>query len=360
MIDDEESLRTAMAAALRGRGYTIFTAANGAEGLALADTFRPDVIVCDVRMPGIDGRSVLQSVRDDPSLADRQVVLMTAHADTTPQHVGMNLGADDYLTKPFTLAELHACLQARLRRAAINRRVSERSLQRLQETVTTTLPHELMTPLAGIMGLAELLRDDLGRGSLAELRDMVEDINRCAVRLHKTIRNYLLVVGGLAGGGLVPLHAESGALAGDLIRRVATDVAGRHQREADLQLALETAEVGVGREELAILVEELVDNAFVYSLPTAPVRVDFTVEPGGGARLSVQDCGRGFTAGQIEEIGAFVRFERIKYEKQGLGLGLTVVKHILASLGTDLSIESAPDRGSILSVRLPPVRPVSH
>ncbi|MGH7995715.1 MAG: response regulator, partial [Opitutaceae bacterium] len=106
VIDDDLALRRTLEIALQTFGYEAILAADGRQGIALARETQPDLILCDVNMPGMDGRAVLQAMRNDPALANRQVVLMTGNQTQNPQREGMNLGADDYLPKPFEIAQL--------------------------------------------------------------------------------------------------------------------------------------------------------------------------------------------------------------------------------------------------------------
>ena len=103
---------------LRLEGYDPAEAAYGEAGLALVRERKPALVICDVMMPGIDGHEVLRAVRVDPQLRSVPFIFLTARADKSDQRGGMNLGADDYITKPFSNDDLLAAVAARLQRAA--------------------------------------------------------------------------------------------------------------------------------------------------------------------------------------------------------------------------------------------------
>ncbi len=118
VIEDEPEMRRNIVRLLRLEGYDPAEASTGEAGLSLVRERRPDLVICDVMMPGIDGHEVLRAVRADPQLKSVPLIFLTARADKTDLRGGMNLGADDYITKPFSNEDLLAAVAARLQRAA--------------------------------------------------------------------------------------------------------------------------------------------------------------------------------------------------------------------------------------------------
>ncbi len=116
LIEDQRDMRNNLGTILEMEYYAVLTADNGRKGLALARQHHPQLIICDVMMPEMDGYSVLQSIRQDQSIAHTPFIFLTAKGEKCDLRTGMNLGADDYLTKPVTAMELLAAVQARLRR----------------------------------------------------------------------------------------------------------------------------------------------------------------------------------------------------------------------------------------------------
>ena len=117
IIEDEPEMRRNLATVLRLESYQPLTAENGNLGVELAKREKPDLILCDVMMPGLDGYGVLQTLRDDAQLALIPFVFLTAKGEKDDLRSGMNLGADDYLTKPVAKADLLNTIEARLRRS---------------------------------------------------------------------------------------------------------------------------------------------------------------------------------------------------------------------------------------------------
>ena len=117
IIEDEPEMRRNIAALLRYHEYEPIEAENGRKGVELAQREKPDLILCDVMMPELDGHGVLQALRQDSDLALIPFIFLTAKGEKDDLRSGMNLGADDYLTKPVANSELVRAIEARLRRS---------------------------------------------------------------------------------------------------------------------------------------------------------------------------------------------------------------------------------------------------
>jgi two-component system, OmpR family, alkaline phosphatase synthesis response regulator PhoP len=113
VIDDEPSIVNLVTAYLKPEGYDVYTAADGNSGLKAARAYKPDVIVLDLMLPGMDGFEVLTHLRRESNV---YVILLTAKTEETDKIVGLSVGADDYMTKPFSPRELVARIKAALRR----------------------------------------------------------------------------------------------------------------------------------------------------------------------------------------------------------------------------------------------------
>jgi two-component system sensor histidine kinase/response regulator len=338
LIDDDEAILDTFSLALKRPGRRVLTASSGEEGIAVARQHLPDLIISDINMPGTDGRSVLQAMRTDPQLATKQIVLMTGNSGAVTSRTGMNLGADDFLLKPFSLDDLLRCVEARLQRADLNWRVEDRVVLDLRSTLSSILPHELFTPLAGIIGLTEVLRAEFTRLPPAEIAEILTDIQQSGERLHRTLRNYLLLLELPSTTAGPP--TETGVPAPTLRPALTATIDAtlvRHGRAADATVDLADVSLIGDLAHLPIMLEELLDNACRFSRQGTPVEV--VLRPDG--TLSVTDAGRGMTAEQIERIGAFHQFERKKHEQQGLGLGLALVKKLAARCGATVAVTSA-------------------
>jgi signal transduction histidine kinase len=359
VIDDNAGLRTSLASALESAGYSVRTGADGQQGVAIAREFKPEVVVCDMHMPNSSGSSVLAALRNEEHFALSQFILMTGDLSGTPQRVGMDLGADDYLAKPFTVDEFLNCVSVRLQRSQLYKKAEDRALLHFKETITHSLPHEVFTPLTGILGFTEVLRDEIGHVSPAEAGKMVAEIHVSAERLYRTLRNYLRILDVLNEKRPVanPVERTKAADVPGIVLTNAEAVAIRHGRQESLSLDCAEVDIPLSPGDLATVVTELVDNACKYSVAGTPVAIKVSKGP-DGVELEISDRGRGMSPDQIAQIGAFRQFDRKKYEQQGLGLGLTLTQHLVELHGGRFQIKSIEGKGTTVTANWlrPPAR----
>lgn len=359
IVEDDLPLAATLAAGLESRGYRAVCSANAVDAMEQAHRQRPDLLLCDINMPRRNGHQLLRDFRVDPALADCPIVLMTGNARHAQPRAGMDLGADDFLLKPFTLDTLTNCVAARLERAGHQRRAEERLLRELRASLGEILPHELFTPLGGIIGFSEMLAEDLRTKNQHDAQSAAHHILRAGERLHRTLRNYLAVLGLDTGDSHSPVEALAAASVGQSIARGVRAAAVRRERTADLVLELSPASLRAAPSVLTVIADELTDNALKFSPRGSPVRV-IVAEDAGRLTLTFIDRGRGLTASQMQAIGMFRQFDRRKFEQQGLGLGLAVVRQALHRLGGDLKISSEAGAGTTMQVHLPIHRPLAE
>lgn len=345
LVDDDLQVRTMFGLALRRNGYHVLEAVSGTEGLAMARQHLPDLVLTDINMPGGDGSTLLHDIRHDPELRTKQVVLMTGRPDLVTPRKGMEDGADDFLVKPISLDALMNCVKARFSRASISWRVEDETVAKIRSLVPANLPHEFFTPLTGIIGLIDILRSDDSTFSPAEISDIYNDIHYSSLRLHRTLRNYLLVLD-LEGTSSEPAPPLS---AGEVEKNVQAGIKEAltlNERSKDLILRVKAGALSVKPGDLTRIVEALVDNAFKFSRQGTPVEVELDAN----GLLTVSDKGRGMAADEIKRIGAFKQFDRKKQEQQGLGLGLILVQKLAALSQAKFSITSQPGVGTQVQI----------
>lgn len=356
VIEDEKPLLEEIVATLRFEDYDVIGADNGVDGLTLIRESMPDLVLCDIMMPGLNGYEVLNELRADPTTATIPFIFLTAKAEKNDLRQGMELGADDYLTKPFTNSQLMSSIQTRLQKRASWESHTEQQLHILREQILLSLPHELRTPLTSILGYSEMLVDEPNIPS-EEVPQIGYAIYRSALRLHHLIENYLVYIQihfiSQNPIWLERLQASCSDNPDTIIDEQARRAAQRNDRQTDLQLNISGgSNVHISAEYLYKIVDELVDNAFKFSRPGTPVYV--TAAPCGDCyRLEIRDRGRGMTSEQIASIGAYKQFERRLYEQQGIGFGLIIAKRLVELHGGQFELNSRPLEGTIVRIILP-------
>lgn len=349
IIDDDESILRIFSRVLKEEDYSVLTAGSAKEGMALARERLPDLVLCDINMPETNGMTLLTALRKDPQLAKTQFVLMTGQSQNFSSRQGMNLGADDFLAKPFGFEELIRCVEARLQRARIHWRIEDRIVNDLKAGLDRTLPHEFFTPLVGIVGIASLLRSEWRTLEDSEIDEFLENMENSGWRLERTLRKYLMILN-LDRPGSTEYHPEgiiSGQITEAIVASKATALAARRDRASDLNLLLYPVEIQADKSLLEMIVEELVDNAFSFSKKGTPVQVELRKD----AKLTVTDQGRGMGPDEVNRITAFQQFNRKQFEQQGLGIGLVLVDRLANLCGATVEIESVPGKGTVTRIQ---------
>ena len=325
----------------------------------MAENHHPDLILCDVMMPKLDGFGVVQALRQNPITSTIPLIFVTAKADRLSLRQGMDLGADDYLTKPFTLDELINSVKSRLSKQTLIQKDVDQELDKFRSNITRSLPHELLTPLNGILGMSDLLSNYYDTMDADEVQSCLADIKTSSERLHRLIQNFLL----FAQLELFQSNPQQSQIWQNrlsktttnpvsIIEKITQNIAQQIGRTDDLQLSLKEASVCISEEDLEKITEEIVDNAFKFSQKGSLVTVQNTLEDNKFI-LTVTNQGRGMNPEQISQIGAYIQFERKLYEQQGSGLGLIIAKRMTELYSGELEIQSTPNEKTIVSICLP-------
>jgi two-component system, sensor histidine kinase and response regulator len=352
VVDDDEALRGLIRQCLECANHEVIEAEDGAAGVQLACAHLPDVVLCDVRMEKMDGYRTLAALRQHSVTASLPFILMTGQADTAGMRQGMELGADDYLPKPFTVPQLMAAVEARLKKQQTVREHAERRLAQLRANISLALPHELLTPLNGILGFTDIIISEHANLGPDEIVSMAEGIRDSARRLHQLINKYLLFMHlELAWMDRAHLQKPVAELEfAPVIEKAAKERAGILSRAGDLVLELTEGRGSITEDYLSRIVEELAENAFKFSVPGTMVKIT-SARQSDLYSLKISDRGRGMKVEHIAEIGAYMQFERRFYEQQGPGLGLWIARRLAELHGGNLTIASEMGVGTTVEVR---------
>ena len=161
IIEDEAAFREAIAFALEAEGYEVIQAESAVDGIELARSRIPDLILSDVLMDSVDGYEAVVSIRQDPRTTGIPIILMTGKPDKEGLVHALELGADDYLTKPFAVPVLLEAVAIRFRNLEETRKKYGKGTTDPRASLTIGVPADLRTPMAGILGFAKSLGNTL-------------------------------------------------------------------------------------------------------------------------------------------------------------------------------------------------------
>ncbi|MBD1209128.1 MAG: response regulator [Ignavibacteria bacterium] len=359
VIEDDVSLREFMIKYfLEKEGYHVITAENGEIGLEKAKQELPDLIICDIMMPKMNGYEVIQALHEYTPTASIPFIFLTAMSDRANIRDGMNLGADDFLTKPFVSQELISAVKKRLQKRGDDDDRMRRMIDEFRRKIISVLPHEFRTPLSTILNASNILKDECDTIEKDELHEFIYFINTSAKRLNRLIENYLLYISlentTLSG----EISKETTLCTNEHIKECAVNQLKQHNREEDIvwQAGIPSGGIRIPMPENYFnkIIEEITDNCCKFSTVGKPITIASSVDD-GNLILEFTDHGVGMTKEQIEQIGAFNQFDRPTMEQQGAGFGLALAKNIIELHRSKLIIDSIVGTKTTVRVSIPSV-----
>ena len=359
VIEDEKTIRENIVEILSLNDYDVNSAENGLIGIQSAQAQIPDLILCDIMMDGMDGYEVLENIRRAPQTALIPFIFLTAKSDRTSMRYGMELGADDYISKPFTTDELLSAVQTRITRFTDVEENANVQLLETKQQLAHVISHELRTPLTSINMAVQLMSQQLDFLSTENIQDLVETLGNGTNRLNRLVEQISLFV-----------QAQSGFISPEKVKRASRPEAlwtlvlgaiNRSQtfiyREHNISVNFNPDHNGVElscfRDLMIHALAEVIANGISYSPDHTQVNVTVQ-EFEDGIRISVEDSGKGMTEEQVQlALQEFTQIDREKYEQQGMGIGLSLANLIIQSHGGDLNIESQVNVGTRVNIDLP-------
>jgi len=369
VVEDNAVSRVSIVRHLERDGFTVISAVDGVQGLALIRGALPDVVLLDIFMPGMDGRQVLECLKADELLKHIPVIMVSAATEIETVVRCISLGAEDYLVKPCDPVLLHVRIKALLERkfshdyeVALQTQLQRsyeqlRALEQYKDDLTHMLVHDLRTPLTSILsGLMTM-------ESMGELNELQQEMLTMGIQGGQALLgmiNDLLDISKMEDGSLKlalePL--EPGALAAAALQQVQALAAERGltlagEVEPDLPV------ISADRDKVGRTLVNLLGNACKFTPDGGTITLAMRALPLEKAlRFSVSDTGEGIPQEAFERI--FEKFGQVETRKAGhkysTGLGLTFCKMIVELHGGRIWVESELGQGSTFSFTLPTER----
>jgi signal transduction histidine kinase len=361
LADDNSDMRDYIRRLL-SQEYEVTAVADGVAALRAARKERPDLILTDVMMPGLDGFGLLRELRADPDTRSLPIIMLSARAGEESRVEGMGSGADDYLVKPFSARELLARVGAHLQMARLRQESAEAlhasharlaEADRRKDEFLATLAHELRNPLAPIRNMLEVMKRADGNGSLMEQAQAT--MTRQLSHMVRLIDDLLDV--SRISRGKVELKRERVELASvmSLAVEACRPLVDGARHDMKVILPPEPIYLNADPVRLAQVFGNILNNASKYTDPGG--KIWLTAErQGSDVVVNVKDTGIGIPSDQLGGIfELFTQVDRTLERSQGgLGIGLTLVKRLVEMHGGTVTAHSdGAGQGSEFVVRLP-------
>lgn len=351
VAEDDPFIRETLQDLLVMAGFDPTVTANGKEALAAYDGGEFDAVLSDIRMPEMDGFQLLRQIRARSPWVP--VILLSAKAASNDIRMGMELGADDYLTKPYDIGQLTKSIQRRIERSkAMSAQMKQRA-----DFLRRYLPHEMRTPMNGIIGFADILQLELEDEDLdvEALKSYAVGIMKSAERMMELVENFTL------WADLSTSEAtESGKFFSeedhDFVEGITPKLeacAERYGRQDDLRAYLGTVRLRLHEGVLHRVVTNVFENACKFSLPATPI-ILVGNRSEDAYELSIQNSNSAPTVEFLSRPDFFYQPNRQTQEQQGLGLGLALARLYLSLIGGHLEIvQNAAESSFKITLTLP-------
>jgi two-component system, sensor histidine kinase and response regulator len=354
IVDDKPQNLRLISNYLSEHGFDLMLTRSGQQALEKVRLTTPDLILLDLRMPGMDGFEVCHRLKADPSTADIPVIFMTAEDETAQKVMGFELGAVDYITKPIQREELlarlkHHLLLHRLQKALFHK-TQDLALKNSElEAYAHTIAHSLKTPLAASTRFLEILYKYKSDNLSEEQRHLLQQALTLLTNTGGAI-DALLLLSTVASQEVALTPLDMSSVVNKALSQLA-DLKANARAEVTLPSVWPRA-LGYAPWIGEVWVN-LISNGFKYS--GNPPRLELGGERDGAqVRFWIRDNGEPLSAEACKRI--FTPFTRLHQERAaGHGLGLVTVSRIVTKLGGVVSARALPGRGNEFSFTLPPV-----
>ncbi|MFA6596688.1 MAG: response regulator [Ignavibacteriaceae bacterium] len=352
VVEDEPDVRATIQEVLESENYDVIAARDGKEGYELALAENPDMILSDVKMPRVNGLEMIELLHKHKKFKNKPFLFISAKVDLADIRQGMSVGADDYITKPFTIQDLLDAVELRFKKkdAPIH------ELEEIRDSLVKRIPHELRTPLVGILGFSELLSEDIESFSKEEILEMIQNIHQTGKRLHTIIEKYLtyaeLLAPEVGDRTLEKFLKNSHEIEPEAITYELLKSFEKSDRQKDIFFEIEKAVVAMSERNFSAVLKELFENAIKFSEKGTPIRVRGIISQ-ENYELGIEDLGTGMLEESMDKIASFRQFEPNQYLYNGVGLGLAIVKKIVENTNSTLTIKSKYGGGTMVKVSIP-------
>ena len=319
--------------------YNVIEASDGKEAYSLAIKENPDLIITDIIMPEYNGYTLFEKLKNNPVTDTIPVIFLSALSSQNDIRIGMNLGADDYLTKPINQNYLIYAAKNKIDKYS----KIQNKFEHLKVNLTEILHHELRTPLNGIIGFSDFLVESIDIMKIEEVKEYLTHIRNSGNRLHKLIEKYLKFADLKINSGqncAIREYKNTGFINS---KTVVTDILEEHirkfKRPDDIEFDMASAEIKIDKDLFKALIDELLENAFKFSKPGEKIKITSDITE-SRFKIKVYNKGIGMKQDQINTIGDFKQFDKRIQAQNGSGLGLSIVKLIADIYNIELNIIS--------------------
>ena len=356
IVDDVPANISILFEFLTNSGYKVLVAQDGKKAIQKAEYAKPDLILLDVMMPGLDGFEACKILKSKDSTKEIPVIFMTALAETVDKVKGFNLGAVDYITKPIQQEEVLARVTSQL-----NFRNLQKQLKLHMEELETrnmeldafarTVAHDLKNPLNIVIGLSDILIDDCrAKVNDESILENLIAVQQAGQKMISIIDALLLLAGVSKKAKVEKTALNMKEMVEQIVSQRLSHVIKQYKGQVTITDEWHVAQgFGPWIEEVWV---NYISNALKYGGQPPEVRVGSTMIQEGKVKFWVQDNGNYLEPEACAQL--FTPFTRLHQDRaEGHGLGLSIVQQVVEKLGGEVGVDSTQDQGNTFYFTLP-------
>ncbi len=339
IVEDNKEVRNEISDVFKMENFNVIEANNGLEGYLKGVHNLPDIIISDIMMPVLDGYKMYKEFKKNSMTEQIPIIFLSALSSDDDIRKGMNLGAEDYLTKPINPDDLILATESRLKKYE----KIEKRFDTVKTNITNILYHEINTPLNGIIGFSDFLRTQVDELSKDDIKKTANYIYKSGSRLNKLVKKFLiyseLKIKSATISGMKKLRNCEYINTEGIINKIIDNEKFKERRN-DFNLSLQAVDLKIEDYLFKLLIEELTDNAVKFSSAGNKIFINSFID-NGSYKIKIKNEGSGITQEQALQINDFNQINT-KECVRGSGIGLSIVKLITDVYGNDFEVESIP------------------
>lgn len=322
--------------------YKVEAVGSAEEALEIMPTFKPDLILLDIQLPGMNGYDICKIIRADGKYRFIKIIMISGHAKVDERLKGYDVGADDYIAKPFDREELLAKVRvfAQLK--------NKEEVDQIKGDLLTLITHETRTPVSGIIGCAELLVNDSSLPD--ESKELAELIVKSGQQLFQFMKNAVLLCKLKAG---VELHVNPEPVSAMLVNVINKLIEEYQDKELTFNVDLDDSQILLADWALLIEVFKFVfENACKFSPERGKITISSKSNE-GVLQVQVSDEGEGVDQEIREQIFDEFAIKDVAHHRKGQGISLAISRYVLQYHHGSIYVEENQSGGATFVIKLP-------
>jgi two-component system, sensor histidine kinase and response regulator len=361
VIEDEDNVRSNLIELMEAEGYQTMEARNGEEAYRLILEKAPDLAICDIRMPELDGYGLLARCSQEPLTATIPFIFLTALTERDDLRKGMELGADDFITKPYTRNEILRAIEARIEKRTKVEKLSQKKILGIESKLEWAIPYELLEPISTLLNYSDSLIYQNGSLNTSDYSKIGSDIKKTLSKIVDLIQNYVLfseLSSSLMDEERLAIMRSSCVQNVDrLISEIVNSKLSLEGRVKDIEFRLGAGDIGIDEFHLQKIIEIVLDNILSRSVDGEKIEISGVSKNNEKKYLlRIIDHGRAMQEERIREINSSIlpgSSARSDYKQEKPDIRLLVLKRIHDIFNGSLSVSTMRGGRTQFQIELP-------